>query len=67
MKISEGIDYAITQALAEDLEKTASDESTPDVGATKLSTLLRRAAHNVRQNGVDVEIKDLQEFEKAHQ
>jgi hypothetical protein len=67
MKISEGIDYAIQQALEEDLVKTASADDTPDVTNTKLSTLLRRAANNVRQNGVDVEIKDLQEFGEANQ
>jgi hypothetical protein len=67
MKISEGIDYAIQQALEEDLVKTASADDTPDVANTKLSTLLRRAANNVRQNGVDVEIKDLQEFGEANQ
>lgn len=67
MRISDGINYAIEQALAEDLEKTASDTTTPDVGATKLSSLLRKVARNVRENGVDVKIKDLQEFGKAQQ
>lgn len=65
MKISDGINYAIQQALVEDLEKTASDANTPDVETTKMSSLLRRAADNIRQNSVDVGIKDLQEFGKA--
>lgn len=61
-KISEGIRYAIEQARQEQQEKTGhATESNP--AHLKLGSLLRQAATNIREKGVDVRISDLQNLE----
>lgn len=60
MRIAEGIQHALRESQTATTEKVA--EELPQESVPVISTQLKLAAQKIRDNELDVEIQDLQEF-----